>query len=193
MQWLHTTTHTATPPQQQPPTGSNNPKWKQKFQNQRSMKPTLIQPPSKPTNHHNNSSSGHQPQNQTWKHQTQPTKTQHQWPSPLKPITDDPPHHREGHRHSDLTTTHPTIDLITDLHHKRGSGRRSVPSLRSTFTSGTLMPKGWRRWLVAPVGEWLQSGGGTAVGLRRSVGGATRFWERRFRLRRRQNWEGEKR
>ena len=150
-------------------------KWKQKFQNQRSMKPTLIQPPSKPTNHNNYSSSGHQHQNQTWNHQTQPTKTQNQWPSRLKPITDDPLHHREGHWHSNLTTTHSTIDLITDLHHKRGSGRRSVPSLRSTFTSGTLMPRvkvlrvvplvgspgrwvapadGWHRCWVALVNGW---------------------------------------
>ena len=128
------------------------------------MKPTLIQPPSKPANHHNYSSSGHQPQNQTWKHQTQPTKTQHQWPSPLKPITNDPPHHRERHGHSDLTTTHPITDLITDLHHKRGIGRRFVPSLHSTFTSGTLMLRvkvprvvllvdSTNRW-VAPVGGW---------------------------------------
>ena len=36
-------------------------------------------------------------------------------------------------------------------------------------------------------GEWLRSVGGVAIGLRRSVGGATRFWERRFRLRRREN------
>ena len=134
----------ATPPQQQPPIGSNNPKLKQKFKNQRSMKPTLIQPPSKPMNHHNYSSrSDHQPQNQTWKHQTQPTKTQHQWPSPLKPITDDPPHHWEGHRHSNLTTTHLTNNLITNQHHKRGNGRQWVASLVGSISQWVAPISGW--------------------------------------------------
>ena len=36
---------------------------------------------------------------------------------------------------------------------------------------------------VAPIGEWLQSMGGAAIGLRRSVVGATRFWERKYGFR----------
>ena len=38
---------------------------------------------------------------------------------------------------------------------------------------------GW----VALVGEWLWSMGGATIGLCLSVGGATRFWERRYGLR----------
>ena len=152
---LHITIHTATPPQHQPPTRSNNPKWKQKFQNQRSMKPTLIQPPSKPTNHHNYSNcSGHQPQNQTWKHQTQPTKTHHQWPSPLKPITNNPPHHREGHRHSNLAMTHPTTDLITDRHHKRGRVHRWVAPPMGSTGQWVALVSGWPRCWVVLVSGW---------------------------------------
>ena len=60
-------------------------------------------------------------------------------------------------------------------------GGRNVKSVGG----GTI--GGWRRWWVALVGEWLRSVGGVAVRLRRLVGGATRFWERRFRLRRREN------
>ena len=63
---------------------------KTKFKNQRSMKPTLIQQPSKPTNHHNYNSSGHQKPITKLKTRPENTKT-----SPPKPITDDPPHHRE--------------------------------------------------------------------------------------------------
>ena len=116
----------ATPLQQQPPTKSNNTKWKQKFENQRSMKPTLIKPPSKPTNHHNYSSSGHQKPNPKLKTRPEYTKT-----NPPKPNTHDPAHQNPS------PTTHPTTDLITDLYHNRGSGCRFAPALLS---SRTLMP-----------------------------------------------------
>ena len=52
---------------------------------------------------------------------------------------------------------------------------------------------GWRRWWVAPVGEWLWSVGGVAIGLRWSVGGATMFWERKLRGREETARKGENR
>ena len=58
---------------------------------------------------------------------------------------------------------------------------------RSVESVGGGARGGWHRWWVALVGEWLQSVGDAAIGLCRLVGGATRFWERRFRLRRREN------
>ena len=147
----------ATPPQQQqPPTGSNNTKWKQKFQNQRSMKPTLIQPPSKPTNHHSYSSAGHQKPIAKLKTKPENTKS-----SPPKPNTDDPPHHRERQRHSNLMMTHPTTDLITDLHQKRGSGRQSAPP----YTRHSC----WEHWC------WESKSQGTT-----REGRAGDWWERRI-------------
>ena len=60
-------------------------------------------------------------------------------------------------------------------------GGRNVESVGG----GTI--GGWRSWWVALAGEWLRLVGDAAIGLRRLVGNATRFWERRFRLRRREN------
>ena len=54
---------------------------------------------------------------------------------------------------------------------------------RSVESVGGGAIGGWRRWWVAPVSEWLRSMGGVDIGLRQSMGGATKFWERMYGLR----------
>ena len=95
--------------------------------------------------------------------------------SKIRATIKNPSRYQQYQSKIEIATNNP-MDFVRETR-----GGRSVESVGGGAVGG------WRRWLVALVDEWLRSVGGAAVGLRRLVGGATRFWERRFRLRRREN------
>ena len=95
--------------------------------------------------------------------------------SKIKATIKNPSRHQQYQSKIGTTTNNP-MDFVRET--RGGRNEESV-------SGGTI--GGWCRWWVALVDEWLRSVGDAAMGLRRLVGGATRFWERRFRLRRREN------